>query len=265
MRIGRAWIFVGAAGLALALLGQADFLSPVAAAGVTVASSIALALLAHGGVPLATEAVAFGASGALAYEATHPYLPLVASGLLLTFVFGSRAMRSRTWRELGFHLGVAFVSGVSASWVAHVNEGLETTLWMTAIAVAALLSSLPWIVPTDAPRTFALRRAAARARGPQRVRLLRAVIAHRRLRDLDLPSKLRRRVERSFDEVIRRAEQRIGREASGDVKLSIDQLVRVARAARAREDLLAGMSPDALEQDSDHLEAEVEALAELRA
>ena len=52
-----------------------------------------LALLAHGGTSLATEAVAFGASGALAYEAVRPYLPLVAMGLLLAAIFGTRAMR----------------------------------------------------------------------------------------------------------------------------------------------------------------------------
>ena len=208
--------------------------------------------------------MAFGASGALAYEATRPFLPLLASGLLLTFIFGSRAMRSKTWRELGFHVGVAFVGGVAASWVAQANAGLETTLWMTAIVVAALLSSLPWIVPTDAPRTFALRRVAARARGPLRVRLLRAVVAHSRLRELELPTKLRRRVERSFDEVIRRAEQRVDREAAADVTKSVDQLVRVARAARIRDEILAGMTSDGLEDDSDALEAEVAALADLR-
>lgn len=264
MRQGRAWIFVGAAGLALALLGQVDALSPLAAAGITVASSVALALLAHGGVPLATEAVAFGASGALAYEATRAYLPLVASGLLLVFVFGSRAMRSRTWRELGFHLSVAFAGGVAASWVARANAGLETTLFLTAIVVAALLSSLPWIVPSDAPRTFALRRVAGRAHGPRRVRLLRAVVAHRRLRELDLPRDLRRRVERSFDDVIRRAEHRADREVGGDIERSVDQLVRVARAARIREELLVSMTSEGLEDESDALEAEVAALAELR-
>lgn len=165
LRRGRAFLFVGLAGLALALLGQLDALGPITAAGITVASSVGLALIAHGGAPLAGEAVAFGASGAVAYEATRSYVPLIASGLLLTFVFGTRAMRSRTWRELGFHLALAFASGVAASWVARANAGLEASLWMTAIMVASLLASAPWIVPNDAPRTFALRRLASRARG----------------------------------------------------------------------------------------------------
>jgi hypothetical protein len=266
---GRAWIFVGAAGLVLALLGQVDALSPVAGAAVTVLSSVALALLAHGGPALASEAVAFGAGGALAYEGMRSYLPLVASGLLLTFVFGTRAMRSRSWRELSFHLGVAFVGGVGASWVARANAGLETSLWMVAVVVAALLASVPWIVPADAPRTFALRKLASRARGPLRWRLLRAVVAHRRLADLELPGRLRRRIERGFDELRDKCERRFDRRVldrvDPDLERSVDQLVRVARAAACRDALLEGLEDSArqLAADGDALEAEVAALSEL--
>jgi len=265
MRRGRAFLFVGAAGLGVALLSQIDALGPVAAAGVTVGTSVVLALLAHGGVPLAAEAVAFGASGAFAYEATRSTVPLVASGLLLTFVFGTRAMRSKSWRELVFHLVAAFAGGVSASWVTRANAGLETTLWMVAIVVAALLASMPWIVPSDAPRTFALRRAASRARGALRVRLLRAVITHRRLCELDLPRPLRQRVERAFDDVIRRAERRLDREPTGGLDRTVDQLVRVERAARQREELLCTLDSGStrIDSDRDALEAEVAALVEL--
>ncbi len=265
MRRGRAWIFVGAAGLVLAVLGQIDALGPLAAAGVTVASSVGLALLAHGGAPLATEAVAFGASGAFVYEATRSHVPLVASGLLLAFVFGARAMRSKTWREFVFHIAVAFAGGVSASWVARANAQLEVTLWLTAIVVAAMLASVPWILPADAPRTFALRRLAGRTHGASRWRLLRAVIAHRRLAELDLPKPLRRRVEGAFDEVIRAAERNLDREASARPTRTIDQLVRVSRAAQSREELLGAFEPAAphLEADTEALEAEVAALAEL--
>jgi hypothetical protein len=268
-RPGRAWIFVGAVGLVLALFGQIDLLHPVAAAAVTVASSVALALLAHGGVPLATEAVAFGASGALAYEAARPYVPLVASGLLLAFVFGTRAMRSKSWRELLLHVAVAFAGGVGASWVARANAGLEVTLWMTAVVVAALLASVPWIVPSDAPRTFALRRLAWRAKGPLRWRILRAVVVHRRLGDAELAPRLRRRVERSFDDVILRCERRFDRRASDPMDASVSsavaQLTRVARAAASRELLLEGLDKTGSElaADSDALEAEVAALSEL--
>lgn len=265
LRRGRAFVFVGAAGLVLAVLGQLDAVGPVASAGVTVASTVMLALIAHGGVPLATEAVAFGASGAVAYEATRSFVPLIASGLLLTFVFGTRAMRSRTWRELAFHLTLAFASGVAASWVARANAGLEATLWMTAIMVAALLASAPWLVPSDAPRTFALRRLAGRARGAGRWRLLRAVVAHRQLRELELPTALRRRVERAFDDVIRRAEHRLDGEGAAGIQRTIDQLVRVARAAKAREELLGALDEgsERLAADGEALEAEVAALTEL--
>lgn len=264
----RGWLFVGAAGLVLALLGQVDVLPPVAAAALTVASSVGLAVLAHGGPALATEAIAFGASGALAYEASRSYVPLVASGLLLAFVFGTRAMRSRSWRELGFHVAVAFIAGVLASWVAHENRGLETSLWLIAVVVAALLASIPWILPADAARTFALRRLAGRARGALRWRLLRAVVAHRRVAEVELSRGMRRRVERAFDELRRRAEHRLDRglldRLDVDVACAVDQLVRVARAARSREELLEGLTASDLASDSDALEAEVAALAELR-
>lgn len=263
---GRAWLFVAAAGVVLALLGQLDSLTPLAAAAVTVSSSLALALLAHGGIPLATEAVAMGASGALAYEAARPYLPLVASGLLLAFVFGTRAMRSKSWRELAFHVGVAFVGGVAASWVAHAHRGVEVTLWLVAITVAALLASIPWLLPADPARGFALRRLAARSRGPLRIRLLRAVAVHGRLGEAELPRRLQRRIDRAFDEVARRAEHRLEHPNASDAALieGVDQLARVERAARARTELLDGLERTSeLASDSDELEAEVAALSEV--
>lgn len=262
---GRAWLFVGAAGLALALLGQLDGLGPVAAAAVTVASSVGLALIAHGGVPLASEAIAFGASGALAYEASRPIFPLLASGLLLAFVFGTRAMRSRTWRELCFHVGVAFFAGVSASWVARANEGMDMTLWLVALGVAALLASIPWLLPAGAARGFALRRLAGRARGAMRVRLLRAVCAHDELRELELPRAVERRLDRAFDDVTKQAERLLERTTGSDVRLveAVDQLTRVARAARTREALLEQLDRGSLDGETEALEAEVAALLEL--
>ena len=265
---GRAWFFVGGMALALGLLGQLDQLGPVGAAAITVGSSVILALLAHGGTSLATEAVAFGASGALAYEAVRPYLPLVAMGLLLAAIFGTRAMRSRSWRELAFHVSFAFAGGAAASWVVRANAGLETTLWMVALAVASLLASLPWLVPSDAPRTFALRRLAARARGALRFTLLRAVVAHRRLAEADVPEKMRRRLDRAFDDVIHRCERRLdarGERAQLDVRSSVVQLVRVARLAATRDALLEDLDTPAhrVAAESDTLEAEVLALGEV--
>ncbi len=252
-RRGRAFVLVGAAGLVLAVLGQIEALGPLASAGIRAASRVMLARITHAGAPLATESAAFGASG-VAYEASASCVPLLASGLLLSFVFGTRAMRSRTWRELAVHLALAFASGVAASWVARADAGLEITLWMTAIMVAALLASAPWLLPSDAPRTFALRRLAGRARGTARVRMLRAVVAHRQLRDVELPSALRRGVERAFDDVIRRGERRLDGDG-GRAHRTIEQLVRVARVARAG-DLEVGTAHGALE-------AQVAALTQL--
>ncbi len=263
----RAWLFVLAAGVALAALGQLDALGPVAAASVTVLSSVGLALLAHGGVPLATEAAAMGASGALAYEAARPVMPLAASGLLLVFVFGTRAMRARSWRELAFHLGAAFVSGVAASWVAEAHQGQELGLWMVAITVASLLASIPWLLPADAARGFALRRLASRARGPLRVRLLRAVVAHGRLADVELSRPVQRRVDRAFDQLARRVERDLERELrpSPSCVAVVDQLLRVARAAALRDRLLQRLDDDdeSLASERDALEAEVAGLSEL--
>ncbi|MGE0785548.1 MAG: hypothetical protein AB7S26_07660 [Sandaracinaceae bacterium] len=266
---GRAWLFVGAAGVSLALIGQLDALGPTAGATLTVASSILLALLAHGGLPLAGEAVALGAGGALAFEATRPIVPLVASGLLLTFIFGTRAMRSRTWRELFVHLGLAFGSGVAASWIARTHDGAELAIFSLAIVMAALVASIPWLLPTDAARAFALRRLAERARGPLRARLTRAVIAHAQLAELELPRRLARPIDRAFDELTRTAEHRLDRAPSTstqpELSARVDQLVRVARASRARERLLEAIDADAgLGPCSDTLEAEVAALRELR-
>jgi hypothetical protein len=268
----RAWAFVGAAGVVFALFGQLDNMPPAAAAGLTVISSVALALLAHGGTSLASEAVALGAGGALAYEAARPYLPLVATGLLLTFVFGTRAMRARSWRELSFHLGAAFVGGMGASWIARAQQGSEMTLWLVAVIVAAILASVPWLVPTDGPRAFALRRLAARAQGPLRFRLLRAVVIARRMAELPapLPRRVSKRVLHAFDEVIMLAERRLdGRSSAlidGELARTIDHLTRIARAARRRAVLIDGLEGDAalLHTEKDALEAEVAALAELR-
>lgn len=268
----RAWVFVGAAGAAIALLGQLDFVSPALAAAITVGASIGLALLAHGGSTLAAEAVAFGAGGALAYEVAQPYLPLVASGLLLTFVFGTRAMRARSWRELGFHLALAFVAGVAASWVAGVEARSDVTLWLIAITVAAVLASVPWLLPSDGPRAFALRRLAGRAQGPLKLRLIRAVIAARRLGDLaqPLPPRVRKRIDRAFDDVIALAERRLegrgGAILEQDLARNVDHLSRIARAARRRGLLLEALDVDAgaLRSEQEHLEAEVSALVEVR-
>ncbi|MEZ4337633.1 MAG: hypothetical protein R3B82_13525 [Sandaracinaceae bacterium] len=252
LRRGRAFVFVGAAGLVLAVLGQLEALGPVASAGITVASTVMLALIAHGGVPLATEAVAFGASGAVAYEATRSYVPLVASGLLLTFVFGTRAMRSRTWRELAFHLGLAFASGVAASWVARANAGLEVTLWMTAIMVAA--PSRPrrgWFraTPRGPSRCAASPVApAGRAAGDCCERWSRtASCAISKPRPAPPPRRARLRRRHPPNRAAPRREGAAGQR-------TIDQLVRVARAAKACEELLGQ-----LDESSERLAADGEA------
>ena len=111
-----------------------------------------------------------------------------------------------------------------------------------------------------------MRRLAARARGPVRLHLLRAVAVHAQLRELELPRKLQRRIDRAFDEVARRAERGLEHAQSADEQLAdgVSQLTRVARAARAREKLIDGLSSTrGLAVETDALEAEVAALAEL--
>lgn len=266
MRV-RPWLFVGGIGLVLGVVSQLDACTPAVAAALTVGGSVVLGLLAHGGVPVSPESVTLAAGGALAYEGVRPYLPLAATGLLLAFIFATRAMRSRSVRELVLHLGVAFSAGVAASWVVTSNQGLQTSLWLVAVMIAALVASIPWILPADAPRTFALRRLAHQTQGPLRFRLLRAVVAHRTLAELDLPKPLRTRVERAVDDLRRRVTTRSGwRAPTEDVRRQVDQLTRVARAARTRDLLMDRLDgeEDGLALDTDALEAEVAALAELR-
>ncbi|MFK7990417.1 MAG: hypothetical protein AB8I08_30625 [Sandaracinaceae bacterium] len=261
------WLFVGGIGLVLGVVSQLDACSPVVAAALTLGGTVVLGLLAHGGVPVSPESVTLAAGGALAYEGVRPYLPLAATGLLLAFIFATRAMRSRSIRELVLHLGVAFSAGVAASWVVTSNQGLDTSLWLVAVMIAALVASIPWILPADAPRTFALRRLAHRSHGPMRTRMLRAVVAHRTLAELDLPKPLRVRVEGAVDELRRRvATQRGWRATSDSVRRQVDQLTRVARAARTRDLLMDGLEADeeSLALDTDALEAEVAALTEMR-
>ena len=80
---------------------------------------------------------------------------------------------------------------------------------------------------------------------------------------------MRRRIEAGFDALLSRVERRVeaGRRdtVTSDVRARVDVLWRVARAAQAREALIDALEgPDAvLASESDALEAEVEALAEL--
>ncbi|MCZ7681885.1 MAG: hypothetical protein M5U28_25065 [Sandaracinaceae bacterium] len=167
-------------------------------------------------------------------------LPLLASGLLLTFVFGTRAMRARSWRELGLHLGLAFVAGVAASWVVRAEDRTEVALWLAAVTIAALLSSVPWLVPTDAPRVVALRRLASRARGSLRARLLRAAAVARRLSRAGSLSRADEAiVQRTFEQVLAIAERRVeGRGSAAiedELSRCIERLAQIARRTGARQ------------------------------
>ncbi len=234
-----AWALVGAAGLACALAAEVDLQGQALASAAAIAGALLAATLA-GGAAAATEAAALGGDGALALEAARPMLPLIASGLLLTFVFGTRAMRARSWRELGLHLGLAFVAGVAASWVVRAEDRTEVALWLAAVTIAALLSSVPWLVPTDPPRALALRRLAARARGPLRARLLRAAALARRLaRQGALPRAEEALVRRAFEQVLEIAERRVEGRGSpaleDELSHAVERLAQIARGAGARQ------------------------------
>jgi hypothetical protein len=179
-------------------------------------------------------------------------------------------MRSKSWRELALHLGLAFGAGTAASWVRDAHDQTEISLWLVAVTVAAVLASVPWLLPSEGPRAYALRRVAARAQGPLRVRLLRAAVLARKLAELPLPRRLKKRVMGALDEVIALAERRLERRGSAlmeaELARSVDHLGRIARAASRKAALVEGMHADAgaLRTEQEALEAEVAALIELR-
>lgn len=235
-----AWALVGAAGLACALAAEIDLHGEALASGASLAGALLAATLAPGSVAAATDAASLGERGALALEVARPMLPLLASGLLLTFVFGARAMRARSWRELGLHLGLAFVSGAAASWVVRADDRAEVALWLAAVTIAALLSSVPWLVPTDPPRVVALRRLASRARGSLRARLLRAAAVARRLsRAGSLARADEAIVQRTFQQVLAIAERRVDGRGSlaieDELSRCIERLAEIARRTGARQ------------------------------
>ncbi|MGF1470012.1 MAG: hypothetical protein ACFCGT_28160 [Sandaracinaceae bacterium] len=272
------WCFAALAGAGLTLLLGLDAVvaagaswGPTLAAALAVLTSVGLAVTAHGGLTLLPHAVAFGAAGALVYEAVRPTLPLVAAGLLLAAVFGTRAMRARSFPEVGLHVAAAFVSGVAAAGVILAHQGAERLTFLVAVVVAGLLSSVPWLVPADRPRPFALRRAASRLRAPLRFALLRAAASEQRIQDLEppIPRPVRRRVDAETRELLRLAEDLAdgGAPASRGARIRAlaRELSRLGRLAGTQRELvedldrtgrpLAGASAD--------LEVEVAALAEM--
>lgn len=169
---------------------------------------------------------------------------------------------------LSARLALPLAAGAAAGRLREAYAGESAAVFAVATAVAALVSALPFVLAVEAPRTFALRRLSARARGPLRVRLLRAVALHRRVERLDLPSRTQRRIERGFEELAVRLERRLDRSASrADPALqqAVDQLERWVRAVRSRDALLDGLelSASPVSTDSEALEAEVAALAAL--
>ncbi|MBX3271076.1 MAG: hypothetical protein KF729_12495 [Sandaracinaceae bacterium] len=232
MRPSRAWSSIAGAGLALALAGSIDAHGSSLAGNVATASRVGFSVIARGELPSAAEAREAHARGAAAYGTARTHVSLVASVLLLVFVFGARARRARSWRELAFHVGLGFASGVVASRVA--GGGPEATLWMIAVVLAAALASLPWLLPAELARGLALRRLAAAAHGTSRVRLLRALAAHRRLFDSEaLDATARRRAEDALDRLIGAGAPRHG-ELAGGARRPIEELVHLARCSRSR-------------------------------
>ncbi len=229
----RAWAFVGAAGVALTVLGQLDPSAAVVEAGLRAGATVLLAVLAHGGGSLAGEVATWGAGGARAYETARPLLPLVSSGLMLASVFGVRAMRASSLRELAAHLLFAFAGGVTASWAARAGARSEVTLWLFAVTFAAVLSSTPWLMPREGLRGLALRWLAARAEGPVRWRLLRGLALARRLGDA--PGRSRDPgVGRALEEVLVLASRSVHGGAPVALARSIRRLEELERAGRVR-------------------------------
>lgn len=263
---------LGALGLAAVLT---DAVRPLVGAGV--GSSMVLAVggsviaAALGGATPA--AVGLGASGALAYVALRPSLPLAAAALLAMLAYGARAVRARDAAAAVVHLALASLAGAASAWVLLRHGGADPITRSAAVVVATLLVSAPFALHVEDPRVVLLARLARSARGPARARLLRAAALRRRSIEGALPLARtdRRRMERAFDAIARLAEARIelgvadARALDRALAAHVGALARWTRAVRARWTSVQALSAGSVELAgaTDAATAEAAALDEL--
>jgi hypothetical protein len=264
---------------AIAMLGLSALFAEGLRSLPTGLASIALALLTAAiAVGIAASpsplAIGMGALGALAYAALRPSVPIVAAAVLALSVGTARAMRARDLARIVTQLAVATTSGAAAAWVVLRFEGADLGTRTVALAVAALVASAPFAMQVEDPRTHALLRLAASARGPLRVRLLRAAALRRRTIDGPMPVGRSERgaLERAFRTVARLGEARAEAGAVEHPAIdralgaNVDAIARLSRALRSRwisGEAIAGHEAKDVAAAGDRVAAEAAALDEI--
>ncbi len=195
---------------AAAVFGAAPLvgrLEPAAGALVLVALGVALACAASGGT--SGMAVACGALGAFAAAAVATLSPAVAGAVILGAAYAERTTRARGGPARAAHAGVALVAGALGGALGASYDGAALGLRAIALAVAAVIASLPLLVDVDDRVAHALDALAGRVRDPARASLRQGAELRRSVRDVPLERAAASRVRRTWSALQKLAEARL--------------------------------------------------------
>lgn len=178
-----------------------------------VASSLLLVWLGVLAAAAATNAftsfaVASGALGAFASGVLATVSPATAGAVMMGFAFAERTSRVRDRTARAVHVLLALVSGAMAGSIAFSFSASSPLVYGVAIAVAAILASLPLLVAADDAVAHALEIAALDIEGPARTTLLEGAELRRRSVDVPLDADAAERVQTTWKSLVRLAEVR---------------------------------------------------------
>ncbi len=187
--------------------------APIAHRFGVVASSLLLVWLGVLAAAAATNAftsfaVASGALGAFASGVLATVSPATAGAVMMGFAFAERTSRVRDRTARAVHVLLALVSGAMAGSIAFSFSASSPLVYGVAIAVAAILASLPLLVAADDAVAHALEIAALDIEGPARTTLLEGAELRRRSVDVPLDADAAERVQTTWKSLVRLAEVR---------------------------------------------------------
>lgn len=225
--------------------------APIAHRFGVVASSLLLVWLGVLAAAAATNAftsfaVASGALGAFASGVLAAVSPATAGAVMMGFAFAERTSRVRDRTARAVHVLLALVSGAMAGSIAFSFAPSTPLVYGVAIAVAAILASLPLLVAADDAVAHALAIAARDVDGPARATLLEGAELRRRSVDVPLDADAAERVQTTWKSLVRLAEVR-GRLARTRPLLltSVDEPVEPTSEEADGAPAAEGMSADA--------------------
>lgn len=216
-----------------------------------------------------------GALVAACYGLFWPFAPILACALIFGLLYTGRALRAPGGKKaILAHLSIAFVSGGAGAWVVLTHQTAAWHLLAVAITVAALIASIPLLLPVDDHLTSVLRGLARRGSGTLRWRLERAASLRRRMgeQQVSLPRAEVEQLDKAFHSLIKLAQVRL--EASASTAEVLDESIADHLAALERglsaidrrtafKTGLENQSAGDLEREVDEIEAEAMALAEV--